>query len=486
MKPSVAAAANILVVDDEESIRGILTETLAGEGYRVTTAASAEEALKTLSGRSFDVVVSDIRMPGLSGIQLLQRIKGQQLDLEVVIMTSNASLDTSLEAIRLGAYDYLLKPFEELDYVATVIRRAVERRRMARENRELLAGMQQKNAELERATQRAAQILAEGRASCGQLERLVLSRDLEGAGQSMADGIARQYRSRCVSVWFRTGTDPELRVVGRVGVDADKTPFVTIAVAAGVAGEEAVKHWISGEGKTEFVDRLGRLWNQPVLELCPINASGETVGFAVWAKDASVAGGPANDQAELFFLAAGVVLQRHARRNGESRAAPAVAPVPGGTLRLQDNITPLMSFDFFQELLEIEIRRSRRYRHRFTVVVVMLGLTGEAVDDPAVTQILQEIATQIRARVRSTDFTTRYGQRFFMLLPETTVEDARVVEQSLTQLLAAYREEYSKDPLRSRLCGSLAMAEYPRDGDAAASLIANLETALAQGTPRRG
>jgi DNA-binding NtrC family response regulator len=122
----------ILVVDDEETIRGVLSQVLEEEGHEVTSAASGEEGLEFYKADPFPVVITDINLGGMDGIQLLQEIRKIDPDTLVVIITSYASMETSVKALRHGAYDYLFKPFEDLDLVTSVVERAVERIRLLR------------------------------------------------------------------------------------------------------------------------------------------------------------------------------------------------------------------------------------------------------------------------------------------------------------------------------------------------------------------
>ncbi len=141
----------ILVVDDETSLRLVLSEVLAEEGYQVTTAASAEEALEHFASQTFELMFCDIVMPGISGIELLKQVKERYPDTEVIIITSHASLETAITALRTGAYDYLLKPFESLDLVASLAHRALAKVRLEKENRRLVDALREKNLALEEA-----------------------------------------------------------------------------------------------------------------------------------------------------------------------------------------------------------------------------------------------------------------------------------------------------------------------------------------------
>ncbi len=141
----------ILIVDDELSIRSVLTQVLEKDGYAVTAAASGEEGLELLGQKSFALVISDIKMPGMNGLELLKEVKERCPDTQVIIITSFASLETALEALRNGAYDYLLKPFEDLSIISAGAKRAIEKVCLTEENRRLLNSLQKKNAELKSA-----------------------------------------------------------------------------------------------------------------------------------------------------------------------------------------------------------------------------------------------------------------------------------------------------------------------------------------------
>ncbi|MBZ5612670.1 MAG: response regulator [Acidobacteriia bacterium] len=124
----------ILVVDDEETIREIVASMLGGAHFQTRQAASGIEALAILeSGEDFDLVLSDLMMAEMDGIALLERAKERYPDMPIVMVTAVHDIQVALQALRNGAYDYLLKPFEREQLLATV-RRALENRRLKREN----------------------------------------------------------------------------------------------------------------------------------------------------------------------------------------------------------------------------------------------------------------------------------------------------------------------------------------------------------------
>ena len=126
----------VLVVDDEESLRHLLTVILRDRGYDVRAVGSAEDALKELAARDYDLVLTDLRLPGRDGLALVREVHALDPALTVVVMTAYGSHETAVEAMKAGAYDYLPKPFKP-DDVVLLLRKAEERERLARENRRL-------------------------------------------------------------------------------------------------------------------------------------------------------------------------------------------------------------------------------------------------------------------------------------------------------------------------------------------------------------
>jgi len=140
-------AEKILVVDDEQSMTQFLGIVLRKEGYSVTTVNNGKDALERTRAEDFDVVITDIKMPGMDGIQLLQGIKKHDPSLPVVIMTAYASQQSAIDAVNLGAFQYLIKNAKN-DEIKLVVRNALEMRRVRTENlylkRELKRGHDEK------------------------------------------------------------------------------------------------------------------------------------------------------------------------------------------------------------------------------------------------------------------------------------------------------------------------------------------------------
>jgi DNA-binding response OmpR family regulator len=135
--------ASILVVDDEESIRDILSRRLKAEGYYCEAAADGAEALSKASKKSFDLVLADIKMPVMSGIELLSQMQTEHPDVSVLMITAVVDTKVAVEAMKMGAYDFVTKPFD-LDDLNIRVRRALEKKRLVLENKEYQLRLEQK------------------------------------------------------------------------------------------------------------------------------------------------------------------------------------------------------------------------------------------------------------------------------------------------------------------------------------------------------
>jgi putative nucleotidyltransferase with HDIG domain len=127
-------AEKILVVDDEEAIREVVSTLLDSQGYQCTVCSNGRLAFDAFRKDSFDLVLSDIVMPEMDGLKLLSALRGEDPDVPVIMVTAMHDISIALEAIRAGAYDYILKPFEK-DQLHLSVRRALEHRRLVLENR---------------------------------------------------------------------------------------------------------------------------------------------------------------------------------------------------------------------------------------------------------------------------------------------------------------------------------------------------------------
>ncbi|MFL6282495.1 MAG: sigma-54-dependent transcriptional regulator [Pyrinomonadaceae bacterium] len=253
----------VLVVDDDAVLRKLVSDQVARMGFDSAAAASGEEALDLLSKSDFDVVLLDIRMPGLSGLDALREVRKLEDPPEVIMLTADTSLGTGLEAMRLGAYDYLTKP-ATLDEIEAVIRKADEKRRLVRQNASLKDAVSRPSEE-------------------SQSGFVYRSRAMEGL-VALAENAARADSTVIITGESGTGKDVLARFIHARSLRAD-SPVISVNCAAlpetlfeseffghergAFTGATATKRGLieAADGSTLFLDEVGEMPLQTQVKL---------------------------------------------------------------------------------------------------------------------------------------------------------------------------------------------------------------------------
>lgn len=216
----------ILIVDDELSMREFLSILLEREGYEVAMAANAEEALGLIDNSLFDLVISDVQMPGLNGIELLARIKQSAPDTAVLMITAFSAADQAVEAMKLGAYDYISKPFKN-EEIKILISKALEKQGLKRENTIL---------------RREA---AQGDGFCGIIGKCAKMRELFDMIQKVASSQSS------VLILGESGTGKEL-AARAIHVNSPRKAKPFVAVNCGAIPESLIESELFGHKKGAF------------------------------------------------------------------------------------------------------------------------------------------------------------------------------------------------------------------------------------------
>jgi putative nucleotidyltransferase with HDIG domain len=289
-------------VDDEADIRGLVMDALKASGYQADAAQNGEQALELLSAIRYDLVLTDLKMPGLDGLGLLSRIKELYPETDVILFTGYATIRTSVEAMRGGAYDYLPKPFDPEDLVR-VVRRCLERRALLQEKERL---------------SEIVGLLELGRALTSNLDLDALAREIvEQAGRTFgADWVSlflRREASHTLTLsasWHAKaeGVDGTLcptpsfleRVVGQIG---EETLFGGAEEAYLDLGREtAGLHSVMGRGLRAADREIGAIFCARRGNGLPRYTAQDGQLFAVFASQAAVALDNALRYAELRAL----------------------------------------------------------------------------------------------------------------------------------------------------------------------------------------
>lgn len=237
--------ANVLVVDDEGAIRYSVSKTLQRVGYTVNEASSGEEALEMMGKQPYDVVLTDIRMPpGLDGVELVRRIKELDADTIVILMTGYPSLSTAVEALRLGAHDYLIKPSSSQD-IRQSVAKGVERSRNLKRRRNLLETIRSNVQELSRTDMDAV----------GSLFGGATVMEATGEGHHLADSLSEPLNTTVMTLGPLTIYPGRYQIaVGDRPIDLTPTEFDLLLYLAAHRGRVVSCHELVREVRGYGVD----------------------------------------------------------------------------------------------------------------------------------------------------------------------------------------------------------------------------------------
>jgi signal transduction histidine kinase/DNA-binding response OmpR family regulator len=266
MNPSRAEPgpkARILVVDDEDQVVQIFQDLLTQQGYEVVSSANGDDAIAKVTSGNFDLVLTDINLPGVDGLEVVRAAKAADKDTCVILITGYASTTTAIDALRQGAYDYITKPFD-LWETAKAIERGLESRFLARENRRLIRELETVNTELqqhevilrrkvEQATHRQAALIEAGKAISKSL-------NLHDTCQVVVEQAARMVGvSRGLIFLLDVGSE-EYVAEAAIGVDAELFPKLKFQIGLGFHGQAIVE--AQGRIVEDLKDQVGTedLW----------------------------------------------------------------------------------------------------------------------------------------------------------------------------------------------------------------------------------
>ncbi len=442
------AKARILVVDDQRYFRVLLDDLLGNEGYEVTTAEGAQQALEAIERLPFDVVLTDMVMPGMSGAELVEQFKSRWPDQDVVVVTSVGDVRTAVEAMRRGASDYLLKPLD-----ATLLTRSLDnilqRRRLRREHASLMA----ENLEYLGALSLYERTMA-----------LFSTLTLEPLAERIAEGLCLEVRAQGAIVWLARPDEPGTLglATGRGLVDVAREPE-SFAVSALPPPLER----LAEPGVVPFTVPHGDAGGEALL--VPFRHEGRLLGFA-----------------RLTDRFSGARFEEHERAAADRFATPAAVAVHNA-LRFRgieqssfrDPVTKAYTSAFFMDTLAAEIRKANRFERPFSLVGLELEGVGELrrkLSEADYSAWRERLAYQLGRVLRNTDLMAAEGDaRFTILLPETDSLGVAVLKRRIRELLERSDLLHGDD-----VVVQLAAVSYPADAHQIEDLQGALRARLEQ------
>ena len=397
-----SARERILLVEDDPQLFTALAEFLAGQGFAVRRTADGREALAALQEEEFHLVLLDLALPGLSGLELLSWIKTNSPRTEVILFTGPEPPGGADQALRLGAYDCLPKSWMTLDQMQAVVARALERRRVELSNLDLIADLRRAQEEL--ALHRSQDLI--------QVRRI---------GEALAVPLT----------W-------EQLIQGLVNLFWESLPFKILGLRFRGAGKgmsrEAYRRQpgLKEDAVAGFKANLKKLFQLAAAGPPPTSEEplpDQSLSQILWGKAqtgeclALVAGGRdtpfSPEEAELFqiFILQGEAALRNLELLEEIRK-----------LAIRDGLTGLYNYRHFWELLVHEVMKSRRYQVPLSMLFLDLDnfkIINDTLGHLQGDLVLKTLAAYLQRGVRQADVVCRYGgEEFVVLLPETGLEQA--------------------------------------------------------------
>ncbi|MBM4295345.1 MAG: diguanylate cyclase [Deltaproteobacteria bacterium] len=399
----------ILLVDDDPQILTTLQEFLEGQGYAVATAADSRQALDILNREDeLHLALVDLRLPEISGLDLLSQIKSKDPDIEVIMFTGYADIDTVLQAMHQGAYDYLIKQDLRLPDLQAIVARSLEHRRLALRNRELLGEIKEARDELAR--RRAAEL--------AQIRRIGVALACPLSWEQIVEGLLNliwESIPLCLLGLGLHGQRENLPLEAyrqRPGVSAENLRTFKSCLHDGLERGSI----FPDPGQTAQLQALlpGMLWTKV--------KAGEVLGLLGAARETPFS----PEEAELCRI---FTLQ------GESALRNLVLYDQLRNQAIRDPLTGLFNYRYFWDVLHHEIRMSQRYDTPLSLLFMDIDdfkIINDTLGHPLGDLVLKNLAAYLETVVRQADVICRYGgEEFVMLLPQTPTDQALALAERL-------------------------------------------------------
>ena len=456
--------ARVLAVDDQRYFRELIEGLLSDEGYAVVTASSGEEALHVLEREDFDIVLTDLVMPGIDGTQLVERIKDRNPDQEIVMVTGVVDVKTAVAAMKQGATDYILKPFDRKALGAS-LDKILKRRRMHDEHERLMAENLEYMGVLslyERAVGLFSTLAVEPLAE-RIVEGLCLETTAQGGVLWVADGVSSS-RLRLVGLrgLIRVDEEPRELIVERLGTEFG--PLVD-------EGRSIIRSSRNDAADADS-DEEGSERESGMLYV-PLQHGNKLLGIA-----------------RLSDKLEGDDFDDTDRAAAEKFASFGASAVANGLrfralerLSFRDPATKAYSHAYFEDVVRNEIQKAGRFGRQFSIVRIDCGaLDGlrELASQNGLDAWIQGLTHSLTSVLRTTDLLAADGEsRYSMLLPETDALGAAILKQRLEDTVA---ESGALDAFGGSNVAefTLAVATYPTDGTQLDALERALERRIAE------
>jgi diguanylate cyclase (GGDEF)-like protein len=466
---------SILICDDEESIRSMLGEAVGNWGFQVATAPNGESALAYLkAGNLPHIILTDIRMGGITGIELAAHAKQISKEIEVVIMTSHGTFETAVQAMRIGVFDYISKPFDNIDDVRTTLIHVAERIYLKFYSEFLLSEVQKKNIEIQNLAEMTAELS----------KNLDIQKNLEIGCQ----GLSKAFFNCPVGYWqfvpgqnsFILAAKSHAELFGGASVKF-LIPQEALSSVDGIS-----RFMDSLEINKEFTDLLEQSWQLTPAHMQNQLSLGPQKTWKVKSlvtRDIPRGVFVLPDFQTPEFQPAGLVdryIQTIATAFENSFLHAKVVQTS-----IRDSLTGLYNVRFFKERFKESIQSATRLSHPVSMLFFDVDHFKKYNDNhghPAGDVVLKTVADLMRKNFRNTDVLARYGgEEFVVLMPSTAFVDALEKAENFRVVLEAHPFPGEHTQPLGKVTASIGVSEFPSHGATMESVIKAADDALYEG-----
>lgn len=440
------ARPRVLIVDDTRFDREVALDAI-GDAATVETASSAEAALDALRDASFDLILTDLHLPGLSGIELLERVRVEHPATDVILITAHASLDSAVQALRMGAADYLHKPVNG-DELGLVVRRTLERRRLQAENvhlRDLLATVEE----------------------CRALASSLEPAEIHTIALDVL--LARLGRPRGLAIFHRAANLGSDDVVLRGFLEAESEALRTALVGEKPIDVEAIPH----------VEALAGGPLREVLRGAGVQP-GRVLAVPIHGR-AAEGGALLVPEAERPFRDADLEIARLVAAHAQAAIQNAERYHQAKERAFVDDVTGAYNARYLFTALDHEIRRAERYGTQLTLLFLDIDrfkLVNDHHGHLVGSRTLRRLSEVLAQCIRQVDTLARYGgDEFTILLVDTSLEKGlQIAERIRAAVARSIFETRSTTPLQVTV--SVGVAAFPMHGRTPETLIDMADKAM--------
>lgn len=466
----------VLVCDDEESIRGLLAQALGGWGFQVATSPNAEAAMEYIkAGNMPHILLTDIRMGDMNGIELAAEVKKLSEEVEVVIMTSHGTFETAVQAMKIGVFDYISKPFDNIEDVRVTLEHVAERIYLRLYNEFLLTQLEKKNREILLQSQMAQKLAA----------TLDLAETLEvgvrAVGKAFGDGAAAffQYVPSQKALIVTTRSHAAL-----FGGTQAAFPLNERQCASQANVYKAIVDMPLNPEFLKFVKQAMKMTPAEAMKSLKITPGAENA----WTWKVSTLLTREIPRGVIVLLTrqwedleSTPLLSQYVRSISTSfENALLHAKVVQTAIR--DSMTGLYNVRFFKERFIQEILTANRLRLPVSLLffdVDHFKKYNDAHGHPAGDVVLKMVAEHMRSSFRNTDVLARYGgEEFVALLPHTAFVDALEKAEGFRKSLEELKFPNEHTQPLGKVTVSIGVAEFPSHGSDMDTVIKMADDAL--------